>query len=103
MGSEVLTTMPKGRTTSLRVTLTPEERRILRSWVRSTTIAYALHQRARVILLMAERRRVIDIAATVGISRTKVYKWTARFLVHGTDGLWALPRGGRALRGEETP
>ena len=39
MGLGEKTTMPRGRTTSLRVTLTPEERRILTSWRRSTTIA----------------------------------------------------------------
>ena len=55
------------------------------------------------ILLMAQGRRIIDIAATVGVTRRFVYKWTARFLVHGTEGLWELPRGGRDLRGEETP
>ena len=87
-------TMPKGQTTRLRVTLTPEDRRILTSWCRSTTIAWGLAQRARTILLMAEGRRIKEIAATVGTTRRFVYKWTARFLVQGVDGLWDLPRPG---------
>lgn len=90
--------MPRGRTTSLQVTLTPEDRAVLEAWWRSTTIAWGLAQRARLILLVAEGGRIVDIAATVGISRRHVYKWTARWLVHGIDGLYELPRGAAAVR-----
>ena len=93
--------MPKGRPTRLRVTLTPEDRRILTSWWRSTTIAWGLAQRARTILLMAEGRRIKEIAATVGTTRRFVYKWTARFLVQGVDGLWDLPRPGAGAHREQ--
>ena len=93
--------MPKGRPTSLRVTLTPEDRAVLESWQRSTTIAWGLAQRSRIILLMAEGRQISDIAATIGISRRQVYKWTARFLVHGIDGLRELPRGAAAARKQD--
>ena len=84
--------MPRGRPTSLRVELTPADRAVLEAWWRSTTIAWGLAQRARTILLVADGRRIMDIAATVGTTRRYVYKWTARFLVHGVDGLWDLPR-----------
>ena len=40
----------------------------------------------------------MDIAATVGTTRRYVYKWVARFLVQGVDGLWDLPRPGAAKR-----
>ena len=95
--------MPKGQTTRLRVTLTPEDRRILTSWCRSTTIAWGLAQRARTILLMAEGRRIKEIAATVGTTRRFVYKWTARFLVQGVDGLWDLPRPGAGAHRAQEP
>ena len=93
--------MPRGRPTSLRVELTPADRAVLEAWWRSTTIAWGLAQRARTILLVAQGGRIVDIAATVGTTRRYVYKWTARYLVHGIDGLRELPRGAAAARRQD--
>ena len=93
-----------GRITSLRVTLTPEDRRTLESWQRSTTISIGRANRGRILLLMADGWPISRIARTVPISRRFVYKWVARFLVLGLDGLADLPRpGAQGHRTKETP
>ena len=97
---------PRGRVTNLRVTLTEQDRRRLQSWQRSTTITWGLAQRARIILLMAQGCSISDIARRLPISRRFVYKWVARYLVHGVDGLRDLPRPGpkgHPRRGDEPP
>jgi hypothetical protein len=87
--------MARGRKTALTIPLTPEERRTLRAWQRSTTIRLGLLRRARMILLLAEGRSITAIAATFGISRRFVYKWAQRFLEEGVAGLVDRPRGRR--------
>jgi transposase len=47
-----------------------------------------------IILLMAERVPISDIATTVGISRRFVYKWVQRFLEQGLVGLTDKPGRG---------
>ena len=84
-------TMPRGRITALRVTLTDEERRILRYWLRVTTLPVGQARRARMILLLADGRPISTIAEKVGMSRNFVYKWTTRFLHRRIDGLYDLP------------
>ena len=91
--------MARGRTTSLTITLTPEERQTLLAWQRSTTIRAGLLRRAQMILLLADGVAITDIALRVGISRRFVYKWVQRFLEQGVAGLADRPgRGGRGRR-----
>jgi Winged helix-turn helix len=95
--------MPQGRHTSLTVCLTPDERRTLTAWQRSSTISMGRARRARILLLLAEGRSITQIADTVGISRRFVYKWAARFRAQGVGGLADLPRPGpwRARRADD--
>jgi len=90
--------MACGRTTSLTIRLTPTERQTLLTWQRATTIAAGRARRGRIILLVAERMSISDVAATVGISRRFVYKWVQRFLEKGLEGLADKPgRGSRRV------
>ena len=90
--------MARGRTTSLTIRLTPTERQTLLTWQRATTIAAGRARRGRIILLVAERMSISDVAATVGISRRFVYKWVQRFLEKGLEGLADKPgRGSRRV------
>jgi len=90
--------MARGRTTSLTIRLTPMERQTLLTWQRATTIAAGRARRGRIILLVAERMSISDVAATVGISRRFVYKWVQRFLEKGLEGLADKPgRGSRRV------
>src|SRR5436190_12527023 len=79
--------MARGRTTSLTIHLTENERRTLRAWQRATTISVGRARRGRIILLLADGMPITDIAATVGISRRHVYKWVQRFVQEGLEGL----------------
>ncbi|SRR6266851_7459157 len=90
--------MARGRTTSLTIHLTPAERQTLLAWQRATTISAGLARRGRIILLLADRMPIIDIAATVGISRRFVYKWAKRFMQERLEGLADQPgRGHRRV------
>jgi len=86
--------MARGRKTSLTIRLTPEERQTLRAWQRATTMAAGRARRGRIILLVADRMPIAQIAATVGISRRFVYKWVQRFQQAGLAGLADHPGRG---------
>jgi hypothetical protein len=94
--------MARGQQTTLTIHLTAQERQTLRAWQRSTMIPAGRARRGRVLLLLAERVPIAQIAATVGLSRSLVYKWAKRFLQEGLEGLADKPgRGHRAARPEE--
>jgi Homeodomain-like domain len=84
--------MARGRTTSLTIRLTPAERLTLLTWQRSTSISAGLARRGRIILLLADRMPITDIAATVGVSRRFVYRWAKRFVQERLKGLADKPR-----------
>jgi transposase-like protein len=86
--------MARGRTTSLTIRLTPEERQTLLAWQRATTISAGRARRSRIILLLADGMSITAIAATVGISRRFVYKWVQRFVHAGLEGLADKPGRG---------
>ena len=88
--------MARGRKTSLTIRLTPAERQTLLAWQRATTISAGRARRGRIILLVADRVPISDVATTVGISRRFVYKWAQRFLEKGIEGLTDKP--GRGYR-----
>src|ERR1700704_4974346 len=90
--------MARGRKTSLTIRLTPAERQTLLAWQRATTISAGRARRGRIILLIADRVPISDVATTVGISRRFVYKWVQRFVQEGLEGLADNPgRGHRRV------
>jgi transposase len=90
--------MARGRKTSLTIRLTPAERQTLLAWQRATTISAGRARRGRIILLVADRVPISDVATTVGISRRFVYKWVQRFMQEGLEGLADKPgRGHRRM------
>ena len=88
--------MARGRTTSLTIRLTPAQRQTLLAWQRATTISAGRARRGRIVLLVADRVPICQIAATVGSSRRFVYKWVQRFVQEGLEGLADKP--GRGYR-----
>jgi len=96
--------MPRGRKTVLTIHLTADERQTLMAWQRSTTMPAGRTRRGRIILLLADRMPISQIATTVGISRRFVYKWAHRFQAYGIAGLSDKPgRGqGQCPRQEES-
>jgi transposase-like protein len=90
--------MARGRKTSLMIRLTPAERQTLLAWQRATTISAGRARRGRIILLVADRVPISDVAMTVGISRRFIYKWVQRFTQEGLEGLADKPgRGHRRV------
>ena len=77
------------------ITLTDSEREQLAGWSQSRTLSYGLVQRARVVLLAAEGRQNLEIAARIGLNRINVGKWRQRFVREGIQGLYDVPRSGR--------
>ena len=88
--------MAQGRRTSVVVELTPEDRRTLESWQRSTTIMAGPARRGRIVLMLADGSSVTDIARAVGMRRRFIYKWAQRFTDQGVPGLNDKPGRGRA-------
>ena len=79
--------MPRGRTTSFTIHLTPAQRQTLRAWQRATTVQAGLARRGRIVILLADGMTITDIATTVGVCRQNVYKWIRRFRQEGVEGL----------------
>jgi len=84
--------MPRGRKTSFTIHLTPAQRQTLFAWQRSTAVPAGQARRSRIILLLANGMTITDIAATVGMGRSHVYKWIRRFRQDGVEGLIARPQ-----------
>jgi transposase len=78
------------------VELTDEQRRVLQRWSRGRSLPARQVVRARVVLLAAEGRQDLEIAAEIGISNQKAARWRKRFLKLGLAGLEKdAPRPGR--------
>src|SRR5215831_17713717 len=87
--------MPRGRTTSFTIRLTPVQRQTLLVWQGAITFPAGLVRRVWLILLLADSLTITDAAATVGLSRHHSYKWIRRFLQEGLAGLHDQPRQDR--------
>lgn len=74
--------------------LTEAERAEVRRLAHSRTEAARLVERARIVWLSAEGRRVAAIAAEVGCHEQTVRLWLTRFSADGVAGLADAPRAG---------
>ena len=93
--------MARGRTSALRLVLSPEEHATLERWQRATTVAAGLVRRGTIILLLATGYSHSDVGRAVGVQRTGVRKWAKRFLARRLDGLSDAP--GRGAKGGFSP
>lgn len=81
------------------VTLTNEQRETLQRWSRSRSLPARQVERARIVLLAADGRQDLEIAAELGITNQKAGRWRKRFLEVGLPGLEKdAPRPGRTPR-----
>src|ERR1035441_3443942 len=79
------------------VVLDDQQRKSLEQWARSRSLPVRQVQRAKIILLAADGKQDLEIAAAVNISNHKAARWRKRFLKKGFPGLERdAPRPGRA-------
>ncbi len=74
--------------------LTEAERRTLEGWASRRSTAQGLAQRARIVLMCAEGKSNIAVAAELGITRETVGRWRNRFIIARFAGLSDEPRPG---------
>lgn len=78
------------------VELTKDQRQTLQQWSRGRSLPARQVERARVVLLAADGKQDLEIAAEIGISNQKAARWRKRFLEFGLVGLERdAPRPGR--------
>ena len=69
------------------VVIDDSQREILTHWARSRTLSARQVERAKVVLLAAEGKSDLEIAAGLHISNKKAARWRQRFLRAGLPGL----------------
>jgi transposase len=74
--------------------LTSDEREVLGRWARRPSTAQGLALRCRIVLACAEGGSNTEVANGLGVSRSTVNKWRARFVEDRLDGLHDEPRPG---------
>jgi transposase len=74
--------------------LSEDERRTLENWVKRRSTAQGLAMRARVVLACADGGSNVAVAGRLGVNRSTVTRWRARFLRERLDGLTDDPRPG---------
>jgi transposase len=77
------------------VQISDEDRAMLVSWSRSSSIRAGLATRARIVLAAADGAGTSAIARRFGVSRPTVILWRNRYDEAGLDGLHDAPRPGR--------
>jgi DNA-directed RNA polymerase specialized sigma24 family protein len=85
----------RGRKTSLRVVLSPEERGQLELRLRCTTTPLGLARRCRAILAVADGLSLVEVGRLVGLTEKHVRKWVQRFRNSRLEGLQDRPGRGR--------
>ncbi|HEX9540012.1 MAG TPA: helix-turn-helix domain-containing protein, partial [Streptosporangiaceae bacterium] len=78
----------------LPLVLTDAERQTLQGWASRRKTAQGLAQRARVVLMCADGKSNVAVAAELGITRVTVGKWRNRFIKARFAGLRDEPRPG---------
>ena len=76
------------------VVLSHDERATLERWARRPKSAQALALRCRIVLECAKGGHNTEVAARLGIDRSTVNKWRARFQAQRLEGLSDEPRPG---------
>src|SRR5258708_22040245 len=69
------------------ITLSPEQRTVLESQVRSRSLPLRVVERSRIVLFAAAGRQDKDIAVLLSMTPKKVSRWRQRFLALGVAGV----------------
>ncbi len=85
----------RGRTSSIKISLTSEQRETLESLLRRQKTPVGLAKRTRAVLLIAEGERFRQTSERVGLGERHLRKWARRFAEQGIAGLQDRLRPGR--------
>ena len=85
----------RGRTSNIKIELTPESRDVLQSLLRRQKIPAGLAKRARAILLLADGQTFSKTCLQIGMGERHLRKWARRFIERGVEGLYDSKRPGR--------
>jgi transposase len=77
------------------IELDPTSRATLEGVLRRTTAAAGLVRRARIVLLVADRQPLDQIARQLGVRPNVVRTWADRYRAGGVEALQDRPRSGR--------
>lgn len=80
------------------ITLTDEERKELKSWVRKGTMEQRMVQRARIVLEGAAGKKTREIAVVLKLRAATVSQWRNRFSRNRVVELEDAPRPGKAAK-----
>jgi transposase len=80
------------------VTVAPDDRIVLESWVRASSCEQRLALRASIVLAASEGATVSAVASECGVTSQTVGKWRDRYLRSGIDGLSDAPRSGKPAK-----
>lgn len=80
------------------LTLSADDRHLLRGMLRATTLSAGLARRARVILALADGDAYAAIRAAHGVTDAYIARWKRRVVDGGLPALGDLPRSGRPNR-----
>ncbi len=80
---------------TLRVDVPADDREVLTSWTRASSVRAGLAQRARIVLLAGEGLGTGEIVDKVGVSKPTVIAWKRRYLQEGLAGLEDRDKPGR--------
>lgn len=81
----------------LEFSVNAENTRVLKRWLRSTTLPQGQITRARIILSLSRGKTPSEVADEQFVSCKTVHKWRIRFLESGVNGLLDEPRPGRPI------
>jgi class 3 adenylate cyclase len=85
----------RGWTSSIKISLTSEQREALASLLRRQKTPVGLAKRARAVLLLAAGESFSQTSERVGLGERHLRKWARRFIEQGVAGLQERPRPGR--------
>ena len=85
------------------VALSDADRDQLQDWIKATSTPQQMSLRARIVLMAADGRQDLEIAAELDVDRHTAALWRKRFLAEGLDGVRQIHpgRGRKATHGDD--
>ena len=85
----------RGRTSTLKIEMDIQTRKILLSWLRRQKTPAGLAKCARAMVLLADGQTYSQTSKQVGLGERHLRKWAKRFITQGISGLYDSKRPGR--------